>query len=373
MYLGKVQIVRYVLPSGKRVSKGTRQAKRHVEQSRKYYARFRRNGRQVGVPLSENRKQAHRMMRELEQNLWRLKLGLVDAYGEHRRAPIAQHVAEYLADAKSKGRSPKHVGDLERKLMAFTKAQGIGTLADLQTFKLDAFLIALAEQELSARTRNSYRQTVIGFANWLVSKERLPSNPLLNTTKAEGIKKRIRRALSISDLRKLVATAEARSPARALLYRLAVGTGLRKGELKALRVHHLKLEAEQPHLLLPAQFTKNGKDALLPLTHWLVDALRTATKGKGESDAVAFVPFHVNRVFRSDLKAAGIAYADAGGRVADFHSLRKCCATLLAQQGVHPRIAQQMLRHSSVELTMGVYTDATLLPLGEAVSKLPVL
>jgi len=69
---------------------------------------------------------------------------------------------------------------------------------------------------------------------------------------------------------------------------------------------------------------------------------------------LAHVPHDLIRRFKGDLKAAGIAYADAGGRIADFHSLRKCGATLLAQQGVHPRIAQQMLRHSSVELTMGV-------------------
>jgi integrase len=297
MFMGKVQIVRYVLSTGKRLSKGTRGAKRKVEQSRKFYACFRRNGRRLKVPLSSNRKLAHRMMRELEQNIWRLNLGLVDAYAEHRQTPIAQHVADYLADAKSKGRSPKHLGDIGRKLNAFIEAGRIATLADLHMAKLDAFLNALAKQELSATTRNSYRQTAIGFANWLVSKERLPKNPLLNATKAEGKKTRSRRALSIGELRTLIAAAESRSPARALLYRLAVGTGLRKGELKALRVHHLRLDAEQPHVLLPGEYTKNGKDALLPLTPWLVAALQTATKGKGESQPIAKFPTTLSAAF----------------------------------------------------------------------------
>jgi cyclopropane fatty-acyl-phospholipid synthase-like methyltransferase len=103
MFMGKVQIIRYVLPSGKRVGKGTKGAERKVEQSRKFYACFRRNGRRLKVPLSSNRKQAHRMMRELEQNLWRLNLGLTDAFAEHRQTPVAQHVADYLADGKNRG------------------------------------------------------------------------------------------------------------------------------------------------------------------------------------------------------------------------------------------------------------------------------
>jgi uncharacterized protein YpbB len=48
--------------------------------------------------------------------------------------------------------------------------QRIATLADLQMANLDTFLDALAKQSLSATTRNSYRQTAVGLANWLVSK-----------------------------------------------------------------------------------------------------------------------------------------------------------------------------------------------------------
>jgi hypothetical protein len=56
-----------------------------------------------------------------------------------------------------------------------------------------------------------------------------------------------------------------------------------------------------------------------------------------------------------------------------FPRLRKCCSTLLTMQGVHPRIVQQILQHSTIDLTMNTYTDATLLPLGDAVAKIPDL
>jgi integrase len=61
-------------------------------------------------------------------------------------------------------------------------------------------------------------------------------------------------------------------------------------------------------------------------------------------------------VLKKDLAEAGIPYEDELGRVFDFHSLRGQCATLLAKRGVHPKIAQSILRHSDINLTMNVYT-----------------
>ena len=39
-----------------------------------------------------------------------------------------------------------------------------------------------------------------------------------------------------------------------------------------------------------------------------------------------------------------------------FHDLRHHCASLLLAQGVHPRIAMEMLGHSTIALTMNTYS-----------------
>ena len=39
-----------------------------------------------------------------------------------------------------------------------------------------------------------------------------------------------------------------------------------------------------------------------------------------------------------------------------FHDLRHTCATLLFTRGVHPKIASEKLRHSSVSVTLDVYS-----------------
>jgi hypothetical protein len=44
-----------------------------------------------------------------------------------------------------------------------------------------------------------------------------------------------------------------------------------------------------------------------------------------------------------------------------------------ASAGTHPKVTQEIMRHSSVELTMALYTDGNLLDIAEAVEALPEL
>jgi len=63
----------------------------------------------------------------------------------------------------------------------------------------------------------------------------------------------------------------------------------------------------------------------------------------------------------------------ASGRVLDFHSLRHTTASLLAASGAHPSVAQGVMRHSTIELTMNAYTHAGADAERAAVAALPEL
>jgi hypothetical protein len=76
---------------------------------------------------------------------------------------------------------------------------------------------------------------------------------------------------------------------------------------------------------------------------------------------------------RKDLESAGLQYQDEDGRVLDFHSLRSTFATNLARAGVSPAKAQELLRHSDVNLTMRLYKKLELSDLAEAVEQLPAI
>ena len=64
--------------------------------------------------------------------------------------------------------------------------------------------------------------------------------------------------------------------------------------------------------------------------------------------------------------------ADAG-RYADFHALRHSTGSLLALAGVHPKVAQSIMRHSDINLTMSQYTHVLRGQESDAVESLPDL
>jgi len=82
---------------------------------------------------------------------------------------------------------------------------------------------------------------------------------------------------------------------------------------------------------------------------------------------------HGAEMIRIDLTAADIDYEDDEGRVADFHALRHTFISNLARAGVHPRNAQALARHSTIDLTMNVYTHVAMADLHDDVESLPGL
>jgi integrase len=373
--------------------------------NKKWYGEYQdENGRVRRVALSTDKQAAKAMLADLERNVERRRAGFVDEYAETRQAPMEGLVADYLADLRMKGRSARHIADTKRLLNKVLKSCGFDTLGKLHSDLLDRFLSGLTG---SARTKNTHRQAVVGFANWLVRKRKLPFNPLAHSTKAEGKTMIQRRALPLAELRLLLDVARERplqerqkvrsgpnkgkfvaevrpevqarlemeGRQRVLLYKAAFYTGLRRGELKALRVYHLSLDGDHPRLVLPGQLTKNKQAAHLPLradfATELRDWIRVARRSR--EDLVFQVGRDVAKHLKRDLKAAGIPIVDEKGRVFDFHALRKCTATYMNKAGVPLTTAKECMRHSTVELTAGVYNDGELHDLRGAVELLPSL
>lgn len=162
---------------------------------------------------------------------------------------------------------------------------------------------------------------------------------------------------------------------RALAYRVMVLTGLRLGELASIRVCDLDLDAHRATLRLDARHEKNREGSTIMLRADLASELCEWISGsEGAPDRVLFrlSPNQV-KVFNRDLVFAGIPKRDDRGRTACIHSLRHTFATLLTLRGVAPRVAQAAMRHSQINLTMGVYTDPRLLDVAAAVDALPAL
>jgi len=225
---------------------------------------------------------------------------------------------------------------------------------------------------------------------WLVKSRRLSHDPFktLKPLNEATDRRRIRSALTAKKLATLIDAAAKRpleiaqerrvkagvsdaeqarlrllGRTRALLYALAAGTGLRRNELRELR--WCDADTERLWIRVRASSAKSKCEQRVPLRHDLAEALDAYRPEEVASTEPVFphALYPTARTFRADLKAAGIAHEDSEGRIVDFHCLRGTFITSLALAGVHPRAAQALAWHASVETTMKHYVDLRLLDL----------
>ena len=235
----------------------------------------------------------------------------------------------------------------------------------------DSFQAWRTRQTLAAKTINEYLISICSLLNWMEKHERIEKSPLRHVQKvqANGEQRRPRRAFTREEFQRLLAVSEERKP----VYIAAVFTGLRRSELAAVEWDDVHLDAAQPFINARASTTKNHKQAVIGL-HGDVVAELCKLKAKRRSAANGPVFAHIMPdmdTFKADLKAAGIEFVNAKGQYSHFHSLRHTLATNLALAGTAPRVAMEIMRHSDMRLTSKTYTDTGLLPISDAVSKLP--
>ena len=99
---------------------------------------------------------------------------------------------------------------------------------------------------------------------------------------------------------------------RAILYRVAIETGLRVQELIGLNRGKLHLAAKPPFLLCKAAGTKNRKDAQQFISRRLAKDLNSLLKSRSATDAVfPFERTHASAVLRDDMALARGLWLDS--------------------------------------------------------------
>ncbi len=175
---------------------------------------------------------------------------------------------------------------------------------------------------------------------------------------------------------------------RHLLYRFAAETGLRANEIRSLTVRGF--DFDQLRVTVKAGHSKHRREDSLPLRADTAQFLKEFFAAKLPT-AKAFggtykrLTKRTADMLEADLAATeekdqngktikdAIPYIDEAGRYADFHSLRHTTGSLLAASGVHPKIAQSLMRHSDISLTMSKYTHTLTGQEAKAVESLPDL
>jgi integrase len=155
--------------------------------------------------------------------------------------------------------------------MSFSRTQeALGTLRDTEG--------------LGVETINHHVRAVKAFSRWLWKDGRSREHILahLSTSNPESDRRHRCRALTEAEAAKLVQATETGTvvkgmsgPDRAKLYALALGTGFRAEELRTLTPERFALDANPPTVTVRACYSKNGKEAIQPLSAPLAERLRS--------------------------------------------------------------------------------------------------
>ena len=394
-------VIRYVLPSGRQVAKGTPGAKRRREKSRTWRGRYLdADGNVCTKTLCNEQEAAQRMLADIVTRAKREARGEIDPFEDHRKRPLREHLADFTAALHAKGATSKQAVQATTRCLKIIDGCRFIRLVDLVPSAIASYLRERRQAGLSIATSNGYLSAIKSFGNWLVKDGRIASNPLAHLTKLNDRVdiRRERRALTADELTRLAEAAERsgesfrglNGPTRAMLYRTAVMTGLRASELASLTPASFDLTSDPSTVTVDAACSKRRREDVLPLHPDLAARLRQWLLERGEraddrravlsltdvSDAKRERLFPGTWVIRAwqmmrlDLDVANVPYSTDAG-VADFHSLRHTFVSNLAAAGVHPKLAQQLARHSTITLTMDRYSHLSLLDVAGALESLP--
>jgi len=298
---------------------------------------------------------------------------------------LSENINDYRESLAAKNCSQHYIETTINAIKRIAADCRFNYWTDISAVKVEAYLKRLRDGGISYRRSNAYLTAIKMFANWMMQAGRASESPIryLNGLNVRTDVRHSRRALLVDELRRLFETTAAgperfgmTGQERALLYRLAVETGLRRNELKTLTVGCF--DFDNLTVTVKAGYSKHRREDVLPLREntaaelkqFLIDKLPAATVFGGSYTQLTD---RTAEMIQADLQDAGIAYKDESGRVFDFHSLRHQTGSLLAASGVHPKVAQSIMRHSTIELTMGIYTHTLTGQDSQAVASLPDL
>lgn len=320
-----------------------------------------RQGRRRWGTGTQSKAETLAMARYLETEYLRARLARLLRPGKSDgRFPFDDAAREYLSWGESQGGrggrpwGKTHRRTRKRHLFWWQERLGLELLADLEGTlpRVERELRGLQGLGRSGKTVQGYAESLVAFCNWCVRRDYLDENPLRHLAKFDVTPRTRRRALTVPEIRRLLDTCH---PGRRSLYDLALASGLRAGELRAMKIRHLSVE--RCGLRLEAGWTKNRKAGFHPLPAGLVRRLAKEAEGRSPNEALLHVPSRPARDLDKDLAVAGIPKWTPEGKM-DFHAFRVTYTTLVLEAGANAKEAQTLARHSTPALTMNLYARA---------------
>jgi len=248
-------------------------------------------------------------------------------------------------------------------------------LLDLRPDMIQVLINMKLDEGLSTRTVELIYAVLRRALNQAVQQGILLRNPIKGVAKPKPKRPEM---VTLTDTQVRTLLLAVRGTRYDALYQIAVTTGMRKGEILGLKWGDLdwgncRLHVQRQLLRIPNEGlvfsepkSKAGRRVIV-VGKATIDKLRThqtlqqkerqfAGDRWQESDLIfpstigtPMEPRNVIRHFKDTLREAFLPNVR-------FHDLRHTAATLMLQQGTHPKIVQERLGHASISLTLDTYS-----------------
>ena len=251
-----------------------------------------------------------------------------DAPVVQAKRSLEELTEEWLEELKNLGRSKIHV---DQRCRAIQKLGLDVPVANQRMGKMAS--------QRSDRTLQMYCIALKQFGIWCVENGHRDRNPMLGLKKPSRRTGRVYvRGVLTKDQAQTLCNHPAIPAHRRLVYRTALSTGLRIGELRKLKPEHLKVINGRPCIHLKPRHVKNRFESVLPISEELYKDLQAGLKLKEFSKSA--------RRLRLDLELAGLPLRDAEDHPIDFHSLRGTFANIMIHDGVPIPTVARLMRHA---------------------------
>jgi integrase len=237
-------------------------------------------------------------------------------------------------------------------------------MAAISTVDVESWLAELRDSGRAPSTVRNVRNAMSAVCRFAVRSGAIRSNPIADVKAAKGRGRREMRFLTAEQIADL---AEAIDPRYRLAVLTTAYTGLRAGELAALKVGRVDVlrrrltvaeSTAEVHGALVTTSPKNGRTRTVPLPRFLADQLAehlapiatdpdayvfTAPKGGQIRHSLFY-----DRYFKP--AAAAIGHPDLR-----WHDLRHTAVSLMIASGATPLVISRAIGHGSIAVTYDVY------------------
>jgi integrase len=267
-----------------------------------------------------------------------------------------QMIEEYRQCKQVEGLVDASIYEVLLTLRHLKRIVGPNSSKEITQQSLDTFVLKRSE-EVGKNTINKDIRNMSAFLNWAeknryvaygleIKKVKVPQKPVTALSPQQ-----------VRDLIKLVSE----YPTLRLRVLLAVTTGMRRGDIEAIRIGDIHFDRNT----ITTQNRKANKAmAERPVPEQITTELSNYAATLPDGQESLFADRFSSKKWAKIRRKAGLPDLK-------FHDLRKTFASLLAQRGASTAVTQRLLEHSSPQLTNQVYTNVDPV-LRQAVNLLPV-